>query len=254
MGNEGKGGPKPLSGKVALVTGGVRRIGRATALALAGAGADIVINARSSREEAETTAREVEALGVRAMVHLADVTDEDAVAEMAREAEARMGRIDILVNNAAIRREAALTEMTLSEWREINSVILEGAFLCTRAVLPGMIRRAHGRIINIGGVSSHTGAVERAHVAAAKAGLEGLTRATAVEFAPHGITANCVAPGKIGGKRSATSGNSVGAAGPIVPREGAPEDVAAMILVLCGPAGDFITGQTIHVNGGLFLT
>ncbi|RJE84467.1 SDR family NAD(P)-dependent oxidoreductase [Paracoccus onubensis] len=250
-------GSRPLLGQVALVTGGVRRIGRATALALAGAGADIVINARNSKQEAEDTCHAVEALGVRAMTHLADVTDETAVAGMLAEIEARMGHLDILVNNAAIRREAALIDMTLAEWREIQSVILEGAFLCSRAALPGMVRRGHGRIINIGGVSAHTGAIERAHVAAAKAGLEGLTRAAAVEFAGHGITVNCVAPGKIGGKRSGTSGNTVslpGGAKPIVPREGAPEDVAAMILTLCGPAGDFVTGQTIHVNGGLFLT
>src|SRR5690606_12334430 len=114
---------------------------------------------------------------------------------------------DMLVNNAAIRREAALTKMTLAEWREIHSVILEGAFLCSRAVLPGMVARNFGRIINIGGVSAHTGAYERAHVAAAKAGLEGFTRATAVEFAASGVTANCVSPGKIGGQRSHTSGN-----------------------------------------------
>lgn len=246
-----------LEGRVALVTGGVRRIGRATALALAGAGADIVINARSSKDEAEAALREVEGLGVRGMVHLADITNEDEVAAMREAVEARFGRIDILVNNAAIRREAALTEMSFAEWREIHSVILDGAFLCSRAVLPGMVERGYGRIINIGGVSAHTGAIERAHVAAAKAGIEGLTRATAVEFASHGITANCVSPGKIGGKRSATSGNTVslpGGATPIVPRDGRPDDVAAVILTLCGPAGDFITGQTLHVNGGLFLT
>ena len=248
---------KPLDGQVALVTGGVRRIGRSIALALAGAGADIVVNARSSRDEAEGVLREVEALGVRGMVHLADVTQETAVAEMQATVEARLGRVDILVNNAAIRREAVLTEMTYAEWREILAVILDGAFLCSRAALPGMVARGHGRIINIGGVSAHTGAFERAHVAAAKAGIEGLSRAMAVEYAASGVTVNCVAPGKIGGKRSGTSGKTVslpGNAKPIVPREGRPEDVAAVVLTLCGAAGGFVTGQTIHVNGGLFLT
>ncbi|WP_140846519.1 SDR family NAD(P)-dependent oxidoreductase [Paracoccus sp. FO-3] len=247
-----------LSGQVALVTGGVRRIGRSIALALAGAGADVVINARSSAEEAETVCREIEAMGVRAMAHLADVTDEDQVARMQGEVLERFGRLDILVNNAAIRQEAALTEMSLAEWRGVLSVILDGAFLTSRAFLPAMAGQGYGRIINIGGVSSHTGASRRAHVAAAKAGIEGFTRALAVEFANCGVTANCVVPGKIGGKRSATSGESFSLHGhearPIVGREGRPEDVAAMVLTLCGPAGGFITGQSLHVNGGLFLT
>lgn len=248
---------RPLEGQVALVTGGVRRIGRATALALAQAGADVVINARSSREEAEATAQAVEALGRRALVHLADVTDETAVSGMVDAILARFGRLDILVNNAAIRREAAFTAMTYAEWREILSVVLDGAFLCARAAIPAMERQGGGRIVNIGGVSAHTGAIERAHVASAKMGLVGLTHALAVEFAPAGIAVNCVAPGKIGGKRSATSGASVAlppGMKPIANREGTPEDVAAVVLTLCGPAGGFITGQTIHVNGGLYLT
>lgn len=257
MQRNGEGG-RMLSGQVALVTGGVRRIGRAIALALAGAGADVVINARSSAEEAGAVCREIEALGARAAVHLADVTDEDQVARMRDEVLDRFGRLDILVNNAAIRQEAALTEMSLAEWRGVLSVILDGAFLTSRAFLPAMAGQGYGRIINIGGVSSHTGASRRAHVAAAKAGIEGFTRALAVEFAGCGVTANCVVPGKIGGKRSATSGESFSLQShelrPIVGREGRPEDVAAMVLTLCGPAGGFITGQSLHVNGGLFLT
>ena len=113
------------------------------------------------------------------------------------------------LNNAAIRREAALTEMSYADWREIIAIVLDGAFLCARAAIPHMQRQGGGRIVNIGGVSAHTGAIERAHVASAKMGLVGLTHALAVEFAPAGITANCVAPGKIGGKRSATSGAGV---------------------------------------------
>lgn len=250
-------GGKPLAGRVALITGGVRRIGRATALALAGAGADVVINARTSRDEAEATASEVEALGSASMVHLADVTDEAAVAEMTEAVVSRFGRLDILINNAAIRREAAFTAMTYAEWREILAVVLDGAFLCARAAIPHMVRQGGGRIVNVGGVSAHTGAIERAHVSAAKMGLVGLTHALAVEFAPAGITVNCIAPGKIGGKRSATSGSGVSlphGGKPLVAREGTPEDVAEMILTVCGPAGDFITGQTIHVSGGLYLT
>jgi 3-oxoacyl-[acyl-carrier protein] reductase len=245
-----------LQGQVAIVTGGVRRIGKAIALALAREGAAVVVNARSSREEAEETAREIEALGSRAMVQIADVTDEDAVARMISAVIEAFGRIDILVNNAAIRREAPFTEMTLRDWREILGIVLDGAFLVSRAVLPHMVQAGSGRIVNIGGVSAHTGAYERAHVAAAKAGLVGLTRALAVEFAERGITVNCVVPGKIGGKRSATSGHGgalPGGGHPLVGREGRPEEVAEAVRMLCLPTGAFITGQSIHVSGGLYM-
>ena len=241
-----------LKGQVAIVTGSVRRIGRATALALARAGAAVVINARSSGQEAERVAGEVGAAGARALVKLADVTDEAAVARMTEEVVATFGRVDILVNNAANRDEAPFLEMSFAQWRSITGVILDGAFLCSRAVLPHMVRNKYGRIINIGGVSSHLGSAERAHVGAAKAGLVGLTRALAAEFAAQGITVNCVVPGRIGGERSATSGRGLVARTP-VGHDGAPEDVAEMIKTLCLSTGGFITGQTIHVNGGLFM-
>jgi len=243
---------KPLAGQAAIVTGGVRRIGRATALALARAGAAVVINARSSRAEADQVAEEIGAAGGRALVALADVTDEGAVAAMADATVAAFGRIDILVNNAANRGEAPFLQMSFAHWRDITGVILDGAFLCARAVLAHMVKNKHGRIVNIGGVSSHLGAGRRAHVGAAKAGLVGLTRALAAEFATQGITVNCVVPGRIGGERSATSGRGI-TADPPVGREGVPEDVANMICTLCLPSSGYITGQTIHVNGGLFM-
>ena len=188
-----------LEGRVALVTGAVRRIGRAIALALAGDGAAVVINTRSSRAEAEAVAAEIEAAGGRALVHLADVTDEAAVQAMVEAALERFGRLDILVNNAADRRQTPLTEISLAEWRHITGIIVDGAFLCARACLPPMIAGGGGTIVNIGGVSAHTGAHNRAHVITAKAALVGLTKAIAVEFADRGITANCVVPGRIGG-------------------------------------------------------
>lgn len=245
-----------LQGKTALVTGASRRIGRATALALAEAGADLVLNARSAREEVEGVAEEVRALGRRALVQLADVTEEAAVVAMVAAAKQEFGRIDFLVNNAAIRRQAPFLEMSYAEWREIFAVILDGAFLCSREVLPVMIAGGGGTIINLGGVSAHLGPKQRAHVGSAKAGLVGLTRALAQEFADRGVTVNCVAPGKIGGERSKTSGASpaMGGGGSIpVGREGTAEEVAAMIRHLCLPVSRFITGQTIHVSGGLFL-
>jgi 3-oxoacyl-[acyl-carrier protein] reductase len=242
----------PMLGHVALITGGVRRIGRACALALAKEGADVVLHARSSRAEAEAVAKEVEALGRRALVVLADVTDEAAVEAMFAEIDRAFGQLDILVNNAALRGEEHFTEMSYARWKEITGVVLDGAFLCSRAALRRTAPRNYGRIVNMGGVSSHLGAKERAHVGTAKAGIIGLTRALAVEFAGNGVTVNCVIPGKIGGKRAATAGKGI-AGMPIVGREGVPEDVSEVVRLLCRPATSFITGQSVHVNGGLFL-
>jgi 3-oxoacyl-[acyl-carrier protein] reductase len=246
-----------LTGKVALVTGGVRRIGRATALALAAEGAAIVINARSSLDEAKDAAAEVIAkTGVKSKAILADVTDEGQVQSMVAEIVKDFGRLDILINNAGIRKDSGVVEMTLADWRSVMAVVLDGAFLCSRAAIPHMIAAGGGTIINIGGMTAHTGASGRAHVSTAKAGLVGLTKALAVEFADKGITVNCVAPGKIGGKRSATSGKGgqiPGGGHPLVGREGTFEEVAQMIRTLCVPTGKFVTGQTIHVSGGLYL-
>lgn len=247
---------RALTGKVALVTGGVRRIGRAIALALAEEGAAIVINARTSIDEAKAAAADVEKLGVRAAALLADVTDEAQVARMVDDIVKQFGGIDILINNAGIRKDAAFTAMSLADWHAVLRVVLDGAFLCSRAVIPHMVKAGAGRIINIGGMTAHTGASERAHVSTAKAGLIGLTKALAVEYAAQGITVNCVAPGKIGGKRSATAGKGgaiPGGGHPLVGREGTFEEVAAMVRTLCLPTGGYITGQTIHVSGGLYL-
>jgi 3-oxoacyl-[acyl-carrier protein] reductase len=245
-----------LAGQVALVTGGVRRIGRAIALTLAREGAAIAVNAKSSRDEAAETVQEIEALGGTARVFMGDVTDEAEVARMVKEIGAMLGPVDILINNAAVRRDDALTAMSFADWRLVMAVVLDGAFLCSRAVIPGMVDKGRGTIINIGGLTAHTGASGRAHVSTAKAGLVGLTKALAVEFGGNGITVNCVAPGRIGGPRSASSGKGgviPGGGHPLVGREGEPEDIAAAVKLLCSPGGRYITGQTIHVNGGIYL-
>ncbi len=190
-----------LAGQVALVTGGVRRIGRAIALTLAREGAAIAVNARSSRDEAADTVREIEALGGAARVIMGDVSDEAEVARMVKEIAATLGPVDILINNAAVRRDDAFTAMSFKDWRLVMAVVLDGAFLMSRAIIPGMLAKSRGTIVNIGGLTAHTGASGRAHVSAAKAGLVGLTKALAVEFGASGITVNCVAPGRIGGPR-----------------------------------------------------
>src|SRR3954469_6005145 len=189
---------KELTGKVAIVTGAGRNIGRAIALALAEGGAFVVVNARSNRAEAEAVAREIEVLGGKALVHLGDVADPAAVQAMADAAVKQFGRIDILINNAALRREKPFAEMSHAEWREIMDVTLDGAFHCMKACLPALRQSGAGTVINIGGLSAHTGAKNRAHVVTAKAGLIGFTRALAHDLADDGITVNCVVPGLIG--------------------------------------------------------
>src|ERR1700761_2487748 len=166
---------KELAGKVAVVTGAGRNIGRAIALTLAEGGASVLVNARSNRSEAEAVAREIETGGGKAMVHIGDVADAKAVQAMADAAINAFGRIDILVNNAALRREKSFAEMDYAEWREILDVTLDGTFHCTKACLPALCQSGTGTIINIGGLSAHTGSRNRAHVITAKAAIVGLT-------------------------------------------------------------------------------
>ena len=245
-----------LSGKVAIVTGAGRNIGRAIALALAAGGASIVVNARSNRAEADAVAREVEALHVRALVHIADVADTAAVQAMADMAVKHLGRIDILVNNAALRREKPFAEMSYVEWREILDTTLDGAFHCAKACLPALRKSGAGTIVNIGGLSAHTGAKNRAHVVTAKAGIVGFTRALAHDLASDGITVNCVVPGLIGTPRPKDKPEPAHHLShqTITGERGKPEDVAAAVRFLCSPAARYITGQAIHANGGAYLS
>ncbi|WP_135465933.1 SDR family NAD(P)-dependent oxidoreductase [Crenalkalicoccus roseus] len=247
-----------LDGKVALVTGAGRNIGRAIALRLARDGAAVVVNGRSDRGAVEAVAAEIGAMGGRAIAHLADVSDPAAVTRMVEDTAAALGGVDIAVSNAGLRRQTPFAEMSFEEWREILSVALDGAFLLARAVVPHMIRRGGGAIIGLSGISTHIGTPSRAHVSASKAGLEGLMRALAVELAPHGIRCNCVAPGLIDTARGASAGAVPGmlrAEGAVpLGRKGRVEEIAEVVRLLAGPEGGYITGQTIHVNGGAFLT
>ncbi len=249
--------PKPLDGKVAVVTGAGKNIGRAIALKLARDGAGVVINGRSDQAALDAVVREIEAEGGRAMTAIADVSDPEAVARMTDAAVASLGGIDILISNAGLRRQTAFLDMGLAEWREILSVALDGAFILARAAVPHMIRRGGGAIVALSGISTHVGTPNRCHVSASKAGLEGLMRALAIELAPHGITANTVAPGSVDTVRGAAAGVRPGTLGDsAIPlqRKASVDDIAAMVRHLAGPEGAYITGQTIHVNGGLYLT
>jgi 3-oxoacyl-[acyl-carrier protein] reductase len=245
-----------LAGKVAIVTGAGRNIGRAIALALAEAGASVLVNARANRAEAEAVARDIESSGGKARVHIGDVADANAVQAMVDAAIAGFGRIDILVNNAALRREKPFADMDYTEWRAILDVTLDGAFHCTKACLPALRQSGAGTIVNIGGLSAHTGAKNRAHVVTAKAGIVGFTRALAHDLADDGITVNCVVPGLIGTPRPKGQPEPAHhlTHGTLTGERGRPEDVAAAVRFLCSPGARYITGQAIHSNGGAFFS
>jgi 3-oxoacyl-[acyl-carrier protein] reductase len=245
---------KELDGRVAIVTGAGRNIGRAIALALAEGGASVVVNVRSNKVEADAVAREIEGKGGKALVHLADIADPTAVQGMADAAAARFGGIDYLINNAAMRAEGALDTLTPARWREIMAISLDGQFYCVMACLPHLRKSGAGAIVNLGGLSAFTGSTARAHVVTAKAGLVGLTRGLATDLANDKITVNLVSPGLIGPRRAPGSepGHHL-THGTLTGERGKPEDIAAMVRFLCGPGARYITGQTMHVNGGAYF-
>src|SRR5919106_2934324 len=240
-----------LDGRVALVTGSGRNIGRATVLKLAAEGADVVVNARSNREEAESVAAEARELGVKALPVLADVSNKEQVDSMVNMALSQFGKIDILINNAAIRPHKPFTELTLQDWEYVRGVVLDGAFYCTRAIIQSMVDHQYGRIIFFTGEGAFAGGAQRAHVSAAKMGLVGLARSLASEFAAHNIRVNVVSPGSINTSRANPEwyqGRAPNAAGIPLGRQGTVDEIAAICLFLVSDDGGFITGQTIHAN------
>jgi 3-oxoacyl-[acyl-carrier protein] reductase len=246
----------PLNGKVALVTGAGQNIGRGIALALARDGAAIVVNGRANQAAVDETVQAVRDAGGTALGCIADVSDPDAVQAMVDQVRADLGGVDIVVSNAGLRRQTPFLEMSFTEWREILSVALDGAFILARATAPLMVERGGGSIVALSGVSHRVGTLNRCHVSASKAGLEGLIRALSRELAPHGITCNCVAPGAVDTVRGAAAGakpTNMSAQDIPVGRVGTVDEIAAMVRHLVGPAGGYITGQTIHMNGGTFF-
>jgi 3-oxoacyl-[acyl-carrier protein] reductase len=242
--------------KVALVTGAGRNIGRAIALGLARDGFAVVVNVRSSVAEGQAVVDELQALGTPALLCAADVTQQPAVQAMMAQITQHFGRLDVLVNNAAIRREAPIADITLEAWRDTLAVVLDGAFFCAQAALPLLRQSPVGAVINIGGMTAHTGGLNRPHVVTAKAGLVGLTRALAHDLAP-GVTVNCVSPGMISTARNSTttSGtpNHHAQHHPLLERRGTADEVASMVCYLASDKARFVTGQVMHVNGGTYL-
>ena len=246
---------KELSGRVALITGAGRNIGRAMAKALAAGGATVAVNVRSNRMEADAVVHEIERDGGKAIALVGDVADEGAVAKMVADAAKQLGRIDYLINNASLRNEKHFEEMTFKEWRDVLGVTLDGAFHCAKASLPYLKASGAGAVVNIGGLSAHTGSRHRAHVIAAKAGLVGFTRALAHDLAKDSVTVNLVAPGTIDTARKTDVAQPAHHLinNTLTGKRGTPDDVAATVRFLCGPGARYITGQTIHVNGGAFF-
>lgn len=241
-----------LRGHVALVTGAGRNIGRAIVLALAERGADVVVNARESKSEAEAVAGEARKHGVQALVSIGDVGRPETIRRIADEALAQFGKVDILVNNAAIRPHGPFLEISDEEWHQVIDVDLHSAYYTSKAFLPAMVAQGWGRIINLTGMNAIWGTANRPHVAAAKHGLWGLTKALAREFGPKGITVNAVSPGPIDTARDETTMSPhIRAQVSLVPagRQGDPREIATLCAYLASDEAAFLSGQMIGVNG-----
>jgi NAD(P)-dependent dehydrogenase (short-subunit alcohol dehydrogenase family) len=245
---------------VALVTGATKNIGFAIASALAAAGSTVALNGRNAEAVEQAVAR-LAATGATVVPAVGDISTEQGVRELTDGVREQLGSIDVLVNNAGIRAHGPLVDTALADWQAVMDTVLTGAFLTTRAVLGGMCDAGWGRIVNIAGVSGQSGAAHRPSVVAAKAGLVGLTKATAHEAAAFGVTANAVSPGLIDTKRSQTLGDGAVADAHYqhmadsvpVKRQGHVSEVGALCAFLCSQEAGFITGQVYGINGGVYM-
>jgi 3-oxoacyl-[acyl-carrier protein] reductase len=246
---------RSLDGHAALVTGGATGIGRVIARFLAREGCRVAINYVGTAEQADDTVRELTAAGVDAVAIQADIRLAADVQSMIDAAVARFGRLDVLVNNAAVQRDAVFLDVTEADWDLVVDTNLKGTFLCTQAAARHMVAAGSGSIVNIGSGCNYVPFPTLIAYTASKGGIEMLTRVAALSLAPHQVRVNCVAPGAILTERTSTElPDYAGQFAAITPmgRVGMPEDVADAVLFLAGPASRFITGQTIMVDGGLF--
>ena len=240
--------------KVAIVTGAAKNIGRATCESLSKLGYNILVHANTDKDGAEETVNLVKQNDVQSARIIGDLTRPETSQELIKEAS-KLGTISVLVNNASQREFNKFDDMTFDEWRFVMSINLDSLFHTCKAVIPEMKKNKWGRIVNLGGLSAHISAIGRAHVITSKSAVVGFTRALAMEYAETGITINTVVPGLIDTIRGASAGSSLvhpSHSNPPVGRKGYPIEVATMITNLCGPHSDFVTGQTIHVNGGSY--
>ena len=242
-----------LAGKVALITGAAKNIGRATALELARAGATVAVNTRHSVDDAKKLAEEIRAAGGRAEVYVANIAAANAAKGMVESVMQKFGRVDFLVLNASVRTEKPFLELSYDEWRVPLSITLDGAFYLAQACLPSMIANGGGSIVTLGGMMSLSGAKKRIHGSVAKHGLVGFTRGIAREFGDRNIRANCIAPGQMNTVRAA--GRTAAAGAELVPlgRKGDAEEIATVVRFLCGPASSYVNGQSLQINGGQMM-
>ena len=241
--------------KVAIVTGAAKNIGRVTCESLSKLGYNILVHANTDKDGAEETVNLVKKNDVKSTRIIGDLTRPETSQELIEEAS-KLGTISALVNNASQREFNKFDDMTFDEWRFVMSINLDSLFHTCKAVIPEMKKNKWGRIVNLGGLSAHISAIGRAHVITSKSAVVGFTRALAMEYAETGITINTVVPGLIDTIRGASAGSSLvhpSHSNPPVGRKGYPIEVATMITNLCGPHSDFVTGQTIHVNGGSYF-
>jgi 3-oxoacyl-[acyl-carrier protein] reductase len=239
-----------LAGKVALVTGASRNIGREIALALVAGGAAVAVNARTSREDADKVVKEIRGAGGQAEAYMADIVDAKAVNAMVESVVKRFGRVDFLVLNASVRKETAFMDMSFEEWRSLISVTLDGSFHCAKACVPHMIKAGGGAIVTLGGMTALSGAKRRVHGSVGKFGLHGMTRALAKELGEHKIRVNCVAPGQMNTARASDRSARPDVSNVPLGRRVEPEEIASTVRFLCGPGAAMISGQLIYVDGG----
>lgn len=245
-----------LAGKNALVTGGSRGIGKAIALELAKQGANVAINYSNNKELAEEVVREIQKYNVKSIAVKADVSKEEEVNNMIKSIKEIFGSIDILVNNAGITKDTLLLRMKIEDWQKVIDINLKGTFLCTKAVIRDMMRQKYGKIVNIASVVGITGNAGQANYSASKAGIIGFTKSVAKELAVKNININAIAPGFIQTDMTDELSDSIKAemlnAIPMK-RYGKPEDIANVVAFLCSEKASYITGQVIHVDGGMVM-
>ena len=244
---------KTLKNKVVLITGGAKNLGRAMAFQFVNDGAQVVINARSTSDALTQSIDMIEKIGGQVMPYIADITNRDEVNKMVQQVKDKFGGIDILINNAVTHATRSFLELSFEDWHQTISVTLDGTFHCTQAIAPLMIERGGGSIINMGGMFGHLPVPNRSPSAAAKAGLAGLTRALALELAPKNINVNYLAPGPANTQRDPDKPFSFDLKKIPFGRFTEPSEIVNMVMLLCGREGRFITGQSIHVNGGVFM-